>query len=55
VVVLAMRAGFDLKGDADSKAIGQWLLAALEATWFLVFGRALPFVREIRVTKSVVS
>ena len=55
VVVLALRVGFDLESDADSKAIGQWLLPALAAPWFLVFGRALPFVRGIRVTKSVVS
>ena len=55
VVVLALRVGFDLESDADSKAIGQWLVPALAAPWFLVFGRALPFVRGIRVTKSVVS
>ena len=53
--LLAAAKGYDLDKDSDSNAVGQMLLPFLAAPWFLVFGRALPFLRRIRVTKAPAS
>jgi hypothetical protein len=52
VVLIAPTAGFDLENDADSDVVGGWSIPALAAPWVLVFGRVVPFVRRIRVTKT---
>ena len=56
--LLAAANGYDLDkdsdsdSDSDSDAVGQMLVPFLVAPWFLVFGRVLPFLRRIRVTKA---
>jgi hypothetical protein len=51
VIVIALVAGYDLEQDADSNAVGPWLIAGIVLPWFLVFGRVLPFIRQLRVVR----
>jgi hypothetical protein len=51
VIVIALVAGYDLEQDADSNAVGPWLIAGIVLPWFLVFGRVLPFIRRLCVVR----
>ena len=50
--MLAAALGYDLDSVPDTDAVGEMLVPFLIAPWFLVFGRALPLLRRIRVTKA---
>lgn len=52
VIVVTFSAGYDLEQEADSTAVGAWLIAGTTLPWFLVFGRVLPFIRRLHVVTT---
>ena len=52
VIVVTLSAGYDLEQEADSTAVGAWLIVGMLLPWFLVFGRVLPFIRRLRVVTT---